>query len=112
VASAERHRASVAAFTEFYAALLHRYGRRMRSPLTIIDFTEAMAALGEGFAIRSAEGLDHPRYDIPQDAEVPSGRWTLFGIAILGLVDGFTLPASDEDAAPGRPTQSAGGRGR
>ena len=65
VASAERHRESIDAFAEFYAALLARYGRRMRSPLTIIDFTEAMAALGEGFAVRAAEGLDHPVYDIP-----------------------------------------------
>ncbi|MCR2763044.1 hypothetical protein NQ152_05915 [Microbacterium sp. zg.B48] len=106
VASAERHRGSVAAFADFYAALLERYGRRMRSPLTITDFTEAMAALGEGFAIRSAEGLGHPRYDIPQDAEVPSGRWTLFGIAILGLVEGFTVAAADGNAAPGQPTRT------
>lgn len=103
VASAERHRGSVAAFADFYAALLHRFGRRIRSPLTIMDFTEAMAALGEGFAIRAAEGLGHPVYDVPEDAEVPSGQWTLFGIGILGLVEGFTVPISDEDAAPGQP---------
>jgi AcrR family transcriptional regulator len=112
VASAERHRGSIAAFTEFYAELLARFGRRMRSPLTIVDFTEAMAALGEGFAIRAAEGLDHPMYDIADGAELPSGNWTLFGIGILGLVEGFTLPITDEDAVPGRPTKSAGGRGR
>lgn len=113
VASAERHRGSIAAFADFYAALLHRFGRRMRSPLTIVDFTEAMAALGEGFAIRAAEGLGHPTYDIPEGAELPSGEWTLFGIGILGLVEGFTLPitadetadAADDraDAAPDRP---------
>ena len=111
-ASAERHRGSIAAFAEFYAALLDRFGLRMRSPLTIVDFTEAMAALGEGFAIGAAEGLDHPEYDIPEDAEVPSGRWTLFGISILGLVSAFTIPIADEGATPGRPTESAGGRGR
>jgi len=112
VASAERHRGSIAAFAEFYAALLLRFGRRMRSPLTIIDFTEAMAALGEGFAIRAAEGLGHPEYDIPDDAEVPSGQWTLFGIGIMGLVTAFTIPMSGEEATPGRPAESAGGRGR
>jgi AcrR family transcriptional regulator len=92
VASAERHRESIAAFATFYAALLQRFGRRMREPLTIVDFTEAMAALGEGFAIRAAEGLDHPTYDIPEGAELPSGEWTLFGIGIRGLVAAFTIP--------------------
>ncbi len=111
VASADRHRGSIVAFAEFYAALLQRFGRRVRSPLTIVDFTEAMAALGEGFAIRAAEGLDHPEYDIPEDAELPSGRWTLFGIGILGLVEAFTVEAS-EQAAPGRATETADGRGR
>lgn len=96
VASAERHRESIAAFATFYAALLERFGRRMREPLTIVDFTEAMAALGEGFAIRAAEGLDHPTYDIPEGAEVPSGQWTLFGIGIRGLVASFTIPVTQD----------------
>lgn len=96
VASAERHRESIDAFATFYAALLDRYGRRMREPLTIIDFTEAMAALGEGFAVRAAEGLGHPTYEIPAGAEVPSGQWTLFGLGIRGLVSAFTVPVSGE----------------
>ena len=102
VASAERHRGSIAAFAEFYGALLQRYGRRVRSPLTIVDFTEAMAALGEGFAVRAAEGLDHPSYQIPAGGELPSGEWTLFGIGIQGLVAAFTIPISDDGASPGR----------
>lgn len=102
VASAERHRESIAAFATFYAELLHRYRRRMRDPLTIEDFTEAMAALGEGFAIRAAQGLDHPTYDIPEGAELPSGAWTLFGIGIQGIVSAFTIPISGAEAAPGR----------
>lgn len=98
VASAERHRGSIDAFAEFYGALLQRFGRRIREPLTIVDFTEAMAALGEGFAIRAAEGLGHPVYDIPDGAELPSGRWTLFGIGIQGLLAAFTVPVEDSDA--------------
>ncbi|MDN3497150.1 hypothetical protein QL996_14500 [Planococcus sp. APC 4015] len=93
-ASAERHRGSIAAFEDLYAALLTRYGRRMRSPFTVTDFTEAMAALGEGFAIRAAEGLDHPTYEITGD-DAPRGSWTMFGISILGLVTAFTVPAND-----------------
>ncbi len=100
-AGAERHRESIAAFAEFYAELLARYGRRVREPLTIIDFTEAMAALGEGFAIRAAEGLGHPTYDIPEGAEIPSGPWTLFGIGILGLVGAMTIPVTESEPEDG-----------
>ena len=61
VASAQRHRESIDAFVPFYAALLHSFGRRMREPLTIVDFTEAMAALGEGFAVaqRAVDAVRH-----------------------------------------------------
>jgi AcrR family transcriptional regulator len=87
VASAERHRGSIAAFAEFYGVLLERYGRRVREPLTIV--------------VRAAEGLDHPIYDIPEGSELPAGEWTLFGIGIQGLVAAFTIPI-DEEASPGR----------
>ena len=101
-ASAVRHRESIDAFAGLYGALLHHYGRRMREPLTIIDFTEAMAALGEGFAIRAAEGLNHPMYDIPEGSEVASGEWTLFGISILGMIEGFTVPVDQPVIDAGR----------
>lgn len=97
-ASAARHRGSIRAFEGFYAALIERYGRRMRAPFTVTDFTEAMAALGEGFAIRAAEGLGHPMFDLTEDDEVPSGSWTLFGISILGLVTAFTVPLDETSA--------------
>lgn len=100
-ASAVRHRESIDAFAGLYGSLLHHYGRRMREPLTIVDFTEAMAALGEGFAIRAAEGLNHPMYMIPDGSEVPSGEWTLFGISILGMIEGFTIPM--DQATAGNP---------
>lgn len=94
-ASAVRHRDSIDAFAGLYGALMRHYGRRMREPLTIVDFTEAMAALGEGFAIRAAEGLNHPTYEVPEGAEVPSGQWTLFGLSILGMIEGFTVPVDE-----------------
>ncbi len=110
-AGAERHGESIAVFAGFYEALLQGFGRRMRSPLTIVDFTEAMAALGEGFAVHAAEGLPHPEYDVPADAEVPPGTWTLFGLGILGLIDAFTIPVSDGNASPDRSTKpTAGGQ--
>ncbi|GAA1635440.1 hypothetical protein [Microbacterium flavum] len=91
-ASNERHRESIAAFAEFYALLMEAYGLRMRSPLTIEDFTEAMAALGEGFAVRMLEGIEHPRYDCGEGDEVPPGEWTLFALSVRALVDGFMTP--------------------
>lgn len=101
-ASAERHRESIASFAAMYDVLLARYGYRMRTPFTVVDFAEAMAALGEGFAVRAAEGLDHPMFDISDEDEGPTGTWTLFGVAIRGLLQAFTV----KDAAPGRQDES------
>lgn len=96
-ASRERHRDSTAAFAAFYSTLMDAYGMRMRSPLTIEDFTEAMAALGEGFAMRALEGLDHPTYTATASDEIPEGPWTLFALAVRGLVNEFMVPI---DGAP------------
>ncbi|MET0734832.1 MAG: hypothetical protein ABWY55_04205 [Microbacterium sp.] len=104
-ASAERHAESIADFTAFYTAIMPKVGLRVREPFTVQDFAEAMAALGEGFAVRAAEGLDHPMYEIDDDAPLPSGSWTLFGIAARGLVEVFTVrvdDAADTAAAAGR----------
>lgn len=102
-ASAERHAESIQGFTDFYAAMIERYGYRMRTPFTVRDFAEAMAALGEGFAVRAAEGLDHPMFVVADGQEVPSGEWTLMGLAARGLVDAFMIredsPAASDDAS-------------
>lgn len=96
-ASAQRHAESVESFAEFYSRLIARFGYRLRTPFTIMDLSETMAALGEGFAIRAAEGLDHPVLHIADDDEAPSGEWTLFGIAIRGLADLFLVKIEDEE---------------
>lgn len=92
-ASRERHRESIAAFAEFYTALMQAYGLRMKSPLTVDDFTEAMAAMGEGFAVRAMEGIDHPVYHAAEGDEVPSGNWTLFALGVRALVNEFMTSA-------------------
>ncbi|MBN9176575.1 MAG: hypothetical protein J0I43_04310 [Microbacterium sp.] len=99
-AANERHRESIAAFAEFYAYLMEAYGLRMKSPLTITDFTEAMAAMGEGFAIRALEGLEHPRYESTNGDEIPAGEWTLFALGVRALVNEFmtAVPAGAETA--------------
>lgn len=95
-ASQQRHRESATAYASFYGDLMHAYGLRMRSPLTLVDFTEAMTALGEGFAVRALEGIDHPSYVFTDEDEVPPGTWTLFALGVRALVNAFMTP--DETA--------------
>lgn len=95
-ASRERHRESAAAFNEFYQYLMDAYGLRMKVPLTVSDFTDALAAIGEGFAVRALEGIDHPVYDAGGDDEIPEGRWTLFALAVRALVNEFMVPVDDD----------------
>ncbi len=103
-ASVARHVESVDEFVEFYSAVLAHYGRRMRTPFTLRQFAEAMAALGEGFAIRGAEGMDHPMVDIADVDEGPTGYWTLFGLTVRALIDMFTVedPAITQSEAHGQ----------
>jgi AcrR family transcriptional regulator len=101
-ASLQRHHESIAAFAEFYAYLMEAYGLRMKSPLTVTDFTEAMAAMGEGFAVRALEGIEHPRYDASETDDIPAGSWTLFALGVRALVNEFMT--SVDDAEPGATT--------
>lgn len=101
-ASAQRHEESIADFCRFYSGMMTHFGYRMRRPFSIRDFAEAMAALGEGFAVRAAEGLDHPMLDITEEDESVTGHWSLFGIAARGLVEAFMIV---EEAAATAPAQ-------
>ncbi|WP_312678572.1 hypothetical protein [Microbacterium sp.] len=103
-ASRQRHHESIAAFAEFYAYLMQAYGLRMKTPLTVTDFTEAMAAMGEGFAVRAMEGLEHPSYQAGEDDDVPTGEWTLFALGVRALVNEFMTPI---DAAARMPFADA-----
>ncbi len=110
-ASRERHHESIAAFAEFYAYLMEAYGLRMKAPLTIEDFTEAMAAMGEGFAVRALEGIEHPTYEATADDELPEGRWSLFALGVRALVNEFMVPIDAESSlrnATRRPRESPG----
>lgn len=107
VAGVARHRESVAAFTDFYGEMISRFGYRMREPFTVADFAEAMAALGEGFAVRAAEGIDHPMYEIEGGTDVPEGEWSLFGIAARGLVTAFMEPDPEASSTARTRTETA-----
>lgn len=88
-AAHDRHNESITAFAEFYAYLMEAYGFRMKSPLTITDFTEAMAAMGEGFSILALEGIEHPRFTADEGDDIPAGEWTLFALGVRALVNEF-----------------------
>ncbi|MGB4778016.1 hypothetical protein [Microbacterium sp.] len=104
-ASGQRHRESIAAFAEFYTALMEAYGLRMKAPLTVQDFTEAMAAMGEGFAVRAMEGIEHPTYVAGEDDDIPAGEWTLFALGVRALVAEFMTPV-DASARLGAVTEA------
>lgn len=87
-ASRRRHEESVAVFADFYRRIMLAYRMRMREPFAVEDFTEAMAALGEGFALRSVQGLDHVEFN-RADPRRHRGVWSLFAVAARGLVDEF-----------------------
>ena len=98
-AAHDRHNESITAFAEFYAYLMEAYGFRMKSPLTITDFTEAMAAMGEGFSILALEGIEHPRFTADESDDIPAGEWTLFALGVRALVNEFMTRV--DAAAPG-----------
>lgn len=89
-AARARHERSVEEFTAFYAEAMSRYGMRLRGTYTMTQFTTAMAALGEGFALQAPEGLDHDL--VTRGDGRPEETWTLFGAAVAGLVREFFVP--------------------
>ena len=95
-ASVARHTESVREFAALYGMVMDVYRRRMRAPLTIEDFSTAMAALGEGFALHAIQGVPHPHIQVPGPAGV-GDDWTLFGISAWALIQGYTEPAVDPD---------------
>ncbi|WP_394278293.1 hypothetical protein [Microbacterium sp.] len=99
-ASHARHHESVEAFSDLYGRLMTAYGMRMRDGVTMEDFSEALAAIAEGFAIRALEGLEHPTYDLDGSDGMPTGQWTLLGLAVRALVNGFMAPIDDTASAP------------
>lgn len=83
--SQERHAESIQQFTELYRHLMRRYRIRLCPGRCLQEFAEAMAALGEGFALQAIQGLPHPRVAGPDGAE-----WTLFGLSTWCLIQGFS----------------------
>lgn len=94
-ASVDRHLESVADFDEIYGVLMVAHGYRMRPPFAVRDFTVAMAALGEGFAVHAIQGIPHPIYSSdgtdPDSIDLPGGDWTLFAVSARALARGFMV---------------------
>ena len=97
-AARERLASSIENFSSLYDALLHWYGRRMRSPFTIDDLALTLAALSEGFTIQSMAGTSHATVDRDDTAEGVGREWTLLGCAVESIVERYTEP--DPQAVP------------
>lgn len=91
-ASRRRNADAVEAFAALYAAILSRYRRRIVAPFTLENFTLALVALSEGFALQSMSGEPHPRIDRGAEREGVGSDWTLLGASVEALVDFFTEP--------------------
>lgn len=104
-ASRARHAHSIEEFTAFYTEAMSHYGLRLRDGYTMTQFTTAMAALGEGFALHALEGLEHPTVTRSVDGR-PDEQWTLFGVAVAGLAREFFVPC--DEGAPCRADEDAG----
>lgn len=100
LASQERHADSIARFAAVYASLMDLYGRPLRPGRSIEEFAGSMAALGEGFALQAIEGIPHPRMPGPDGTE-----WTLFGLGVWSLVEGFTVLRDEPALVPTRSAQ-------
>jgi AcrR family transcriptional regulator len=105
-ASVARHTESVREFAALYRTLMAAYGLRIREPFTTERFTVAMAALGEGFALQSIQGIAHPHIRRAGPPGVGED-WTLFGLAVWALIEGCTEPVT-ADGPPGIDGAEAG----
>lgn len=78
-------------YVRLYEAMLRLSGRRVTPPLDVHDAALIFAALGEGFAMQSALGIDQPWR--PRDGAATSEPpWPLLAIAVRCLVDALTEP--------------------
>jgi AcrR family transcriptional regulator len=107
-ASVARHAESVREFAEMYRSVLALYRRRMRPPFTVEDFTVAMAALGEGFALQAIEGIPHPHLKRAGPPGVGED-WTLFGLSVWALTEGYTEPVTEDPGAVGQAATGVSG---
>lgn len=101
-ASRSWHLESLGAYVDLYVTLQALGGLRMREPYTMEQFALVMAALAEGFTLQAIQGSPHPTVEVPDARGVPQ-EWTLFGRAVLALVEGLMEPgdADSGEAEPG-----------
>jgi hypothetical protein len=89
-----------AQYEEQYAAMLRFCGFRVRDPLTVHELTVAAGALAEGLVLR--ERVEVGGLGTVEQPTGPDGapqQWTLFGIALVALVEQFVEPDPEWDEA-------------
>jgi len=97
---------SVAGFWEGTFTGLFRYlGLRVREPMTLRQFTEAVVAWSEGQSIRQRVSGQASRLSLPTGPDGGLQEWTLFGVGLEALTLQFFEP--DPDFVPPPPTAAA-----
>jgi hypothetical protein len=82
-----------ARYEEQYAAMFAYCGFRIRAPLTLHQLTVAAGALAEGCALRErVDVAGMRRVDRPTGPGGTLQPWTLFGLAVVALIEQFTEP--------------------
>lgn len=85
-------------YEEQYAAMLAYCGFRIRPPLTLGQLTASAGALAEGIALRERVNPASTReIDRPTGPDGSPQTWTLFGLALVALVEQFIEPDPDWD---------------
>ncbi len=96
-------------YEETYQALLSLLGLRLRSPLTIRQFTVAVGALAEGCTLRNRVDVDMEGIALPTGPGGDVQQWTLFGLGLEALSLRFFELDPDWSRAPtGREAGSGG----
>lgn len=95
----ERFHAGLDDYELLYAAMLRLTGRQVRPPLTVHELALVFAALGEGFAMQSSIGIDHP---ICTSADDRTAAVPLLAHLVRCITDVLTEPVNRND--PEAPT--------
>lgn len=92
-ASRQWHVEAVGSYALLYETLQQLGDLAMREPHTMEHFALVVAALAEGFTLQAIQGSPHPTIEVSDEHGVVQ-EWTLFGRAVMALVETFMRPAA------------------
>ena len=85
------HEAATAALAAVLVEILHALGFRVRASLTVDQLALAVGATAEGLALRDRFASTHI-HEVARPGRSDHQSWTLFGVAMEGIVMRFVEP--------------------